>query len=116
MPEHEDFARKLIRQFIGEPTKPTTKFTYPDIIASRDKAIKLFCEYPYRARIEGMLVDLSDSDKRALAFFEASVEVLNRLGVLDEVKLERVMPRVFTEVQEVNTEQTYGASFTPQKK
>jgi hypothetical protein len=92
------------------------KFKYPDICAIRDAAIRKFVSYPTRARIDGMIVDLDDSDRRALAFFEASIEVANRLGLIDSTKLDAVMPRIYTEIQEVIDEQTYGQTFTPQKK
>lgn len=112
----EKFGRDVIRQIIGEPVKPISKFDYTHVGAIRDAAVRRFIGYPYRARIGNMVVDLDDSDKRALAFFEASIEIMNQLGLIESSRLERVMPRVFTEVQEVNNEQTYGSSFTQQKK
>jgi len=66
----------------------------------RDKAIRFFTSYPYRMRMPGMIVDLTDSDKQVLAYFEAAVEILNFLGVLDRTKLDLAMPKLFTEVQE----------------
>jgi hypothetical protein len=62
-----------------------------------------------------MVRDLDDSEKRVMATFEASVEVLNRLGVLDLDKLEGVMPHPFTATHEVLDEGVIGHSFTPQK-
>ena len=117
MSTEEDFGRDVIEQVLGKRLgrTPASKLTYADIGSVRDAAIRYFVSYPTRARIDGMIVDLDDGDKRSLAFFEASIEVANRLGLIDPTRLEKVMPRVFTEVQEVNVEQTYGQTFTPQK-
>ena len=92
------------------------KLKQADLVTIRDKAIQRFVGYPYRARLDGMTRDLDDDDKRALAFFEASVELMNNLGWLRPDFNMEDAPHVYTEVQEVISDQTYGLSFTQQKK
>jgi hypothetical protein len=92
------------------------KFTHGDLCAVRDQAIRRFVGYPSRIRLDGMRRDLDDDEKRAMAFFEASAEILNRLGVLDRSKLESMMPHPYTADHEVNDEETVGHNFTQQKK
>jgi hypothetical protein len=99
--------------FIGPVQRK--RFDRADIVAIRDKATKCFVGYPYRLRLPGMKFDLNDDDKRALAYFEAAVEVLNRLGALDADYYDAIRPVPYTEVQEVITEGIVGHTFTPQK-
>jgi len=87
-----------------------------DVHEIRSRAIKIFSEIPYRCRMKGMFEDLDDDDKRALAFIEAVINVLNAKGVIDQEKAKGLGPVVWTEVQEVIDEQLYGQTFTPQKK
>jgi hypothetical protein len=114
----EKIGRDLIRQVIGKPEKswPTRKLSFTDLIDVRDKGIRNFVRYAPRLRLPGMIKDLDEHDKRSLAFFEAAVEVLNNLGVLDYDRFMATWQEPFTEIQEVITEQTYGANFTEQKK
>lgn len=99
--------------FIGPVQR--RQFEPSDIVSLRDEATKRFISYPHRLRLPGMNRDLNDDDKRALAFFEASVQVLNRLGALDFQHFEAIKPAPFTAGHEVIDEGIIGHSFTPQK-
>lgn len=92
------------------------KFMYATVQELRDQTIRRYNTYPLRCRLQGMTRDLDHHDLRIMAGFEAVVEVLNRLGVLDRAKLDAIIPKPFTVTHEVNDEQTCGHNFTPQKK
>lgn len=79
----------------------SNKFTYGELNTLRDKAIAHFVKIPGRCRLDGMNIDLDDSDKRAVAFFEASIEFLNRMGVLDAKRLAEVQPMLHEVIHEV---------------
>jgi len=118
MSSHEEsFGRRVIREVIGLPTSPApSRFTYSDLIALRDKVIKLNATGQARCRLPGMIKDLTCHELIDLAYFEAAVEVLNRLGVIDRTKLDKVMPVSFAADHEVIVDQTYGTNMTQQKK
>jgi hypothetical protein len=84
-----------------DSSKVANKFTYEELVAFRDKAIMHFVKIPGRCRLDGMHIDLDDSDRRAIAFFEASIELLNRMGVLNAKRLDEVAPILHEMVHEV---------------
>lgn len=92
------------------------KFTYTTLREVWSHSIGRLTRYPTRQRLEGMNRDLNQQDKIVMAYFEASVEVLNRLGVLDRDKLDAIMPAPFTASHEVLDEGIVGHTFTPHKK
>lgn len=88
------------------------RFTHATIVELRNRSLTRYNAIPSHYRIQGMKVDLDEHEKIVLAHFEAAVEVLNRLGVLDYKKLEPLMPDCFTASQEVVEDEqvTYGAA------
>lgn len=102
----EAVARCANRLMVRLPTS----FNATDLEEVRDRAVTRFRDYPTRGRLSGMRFDLDDSQKRTLAMFEASIEVLNRMGLLDRSKLERAAPRIWTVVQEVIEDESYSVS------
>jgi len=87
-----------------------SKFTHADLTSIRDKAIKLVTFGSARCRLEGMARDLTAHEQVSLAYFEASVEVMNRLGVLDRTKLDGVMPTPFQADHDVIDEEVCRGS------
>lgn len=73
--------------------------TQSDLSLIRDKAISYFISYSPRCRLEGMAVDLTDEEKRNMAYLESCVMLLNQLGVVDMDKFQKVFPPPFTRVQ-----------------
>ena len=72
--------------------------TIADLRQVRDGAIRKFINIPTRCRMSGMIKDLDDDEKRVLAFVDATLTMLSRLGVdVSQVK----GPSVTTIVQEV---------------
>lgn len=114
----EDFGRQLIRETIGQPMPvgPVRRFDFTDLIALRDRAIRRYVNFPSHIRLDSMIVDLDESDKRSLAYLEAAVEVMNSLGLVFRTRLDATMPRPYTASQEVNDEETVGHNFTSQKR
>jgi hypothetical protein len=72
--------------------------TISDLRQVRDGAIRKFIHIPTRCRMAGMLHDLNDDEKRVLAFVDATLTMLSRLGV-DVSAVQG--PAVHTVVQEV---------------
>ena len=66
----------------------------------KDKAISYFISYSPRCRLEGMTTDLNDEEKRAMAYLESAVLILNQLGCLDVEKFKKAFPAPYTRVQE----------------
>ena len=93
----------------------TEKFTQKTLVEVRDRAIKAYTSAPTRQRLEGMFVDLTDSEKITLSYFDACVTVLNRMGVLDLEKLDESVAKRFTAVQEALDDGVVRHNFTPQK-
>jgi hypothetical protein len=75
--------------------------TQADVQLIRDGAIQHFTKMPTRCRLPGMVRDLNDDEKRIIAFFEASVTHLNRVGVTSPEAVAAVVPQLFTVTQEV---------------
>lgn len=75
------------------------KLTHSDLHLIKDKAINYFISYNPRCRLEGMTNDLTDEEKRNLAYLESCIMLLNQLGVVDMEKLKEVFPTPFTRVQ-----------------
>lgn len=72
--------------------------TIQEVHLVKSAAIRDFIKIPTRCRMEGMLRDLVDDEKRVLAYISATIEMLARLGVdVSQVK----GPSVQTIVQEV---------------
>jgi hypothetical protein len=92
------------------------KFSLSVIHEVRDHTHKRLMAYPTRIRLYSMKRDLNEGEKLTMAGFEAAVEVLNRLGVLDRVKLGEILPSPFTAGHEVLDEGIVGHTFTQQKK
>jgi hypothetical protein len=67
----------------------------------RDKAVSYLISYSPRCRLEGMIVDLNDEEKRSMAYLESCVMVLNQLGCIDVSKFKVAFPPPYTRVQEV---------------
>ena len=65
----------------------------------KDKATSYFISYSPRCRLEGMIVDLTDEDKRSMAYLESCIMILNQLGVVDMEKLKVAFPPPFTRIQ-----------------
>lgn len=89
------------------------EITIQDVRDVNGAAVRDFIKLPGRCRMRGMIVDIGDDDKRVLAFINATIEMLSRKGLVNPTGI--IGPSVYTEVQEVIDEGTYGASFTPQK-
>jgi hypothetical protein len=87
--------------------------TPQDYVEVRGAAIRDYVALPYRCRMRGMIVDLNDDEMRALAYMNATIEMLSRKGLLDPKTV--MGPSVYTEVQDVVAEDTYGVSLTQQK-
>lgn len=102
----ETVARVANRLMVRTPTP----FGQLDLEEIRDRAVRRFADYPTRGRLFGMTRDLDDGEKRTLAMFEASIEVLNRMGLLDREKLQRSAPQIWTASQEVLDEGIYSYS------
>jgi hypothetical protein len=71
-----------------------------DVVDVRSAAIKEFNNMPARCRMHGMNSDLTDEEKRVLAFMEATVSLINR-KLAQGVKLEDLRFEVWTHTQEV---------------
>ena len=70
----------------------------------RDKAIEYFVKYPPRCRLGGMTRELTEDEKRAMAFFEASLLVLNSAGLIDDQsRIDLIAPIPTVPIQEVIT-------------
>lgn len=72
--------------------------TIQEIHLVKSAAIRDFIRLPTRCRMNGMVRDLVDDEKRIVAYISATIEMLGRLGVdVSAVK----GPSVTTIVQEV---------------
>lgn len=91
------------------------KFTRLTLSEIRDRAIREYINAPTRFRFTEMVKDLTESERITLSYFDASITVLNRMGVLDIEALMQRMPNRFTEVQEVLDEGVVGHHITKQK-
>lgn len=80
-----------------------------------DQTHRRYVGYPTRIRLSEMKRDLNERERLTMAGFEAAVEILNRLGVLDRSMLQKILPAPFTADHEVLDEGVIGHSFTPQK-
>lgn len=62
------------------------RVTYQDLQELRGRAIAAFANMPVQLELSGQgQLQLSDDDRRALAFLEASLVLAGRLGLLKEV-------------------------------
>jgi len=95
--------------------QPLPKFDQRAIHALIDQTHRRYIGYPTRIRLSEMKRDLNERERLTMAAFEAAVEILNRLGVLDREKLQLILPAPFTAGHEVLDEGVIGHSFTPQK-
>jgi hypothetical protein len=68
-----------------------------DISLLRDMAIKRYVDLTQTGRLPGMSRDLYEDERRAIAFLEASINTLNRLGVINQTALDKLDLRVITE-------------------
>lgn len=75
--------------------------TQKDLHMIKDKAISYFISYSPRCRLEGMTTDLTDEEKRNMAYLESCVMLLNQLGCVDMEKFKAAFPPPFTRIQEV---------------
>ncbi len=114
-PEERVALAAQLQKMLPPELTVRVKFMYRDLRDTMDQVHRRYVGYPTRIRLEGMIRDLDEKEKLAMAHFEASVEILNRLGVLDRAKLEGVMPAPFTAGHEVLDEGVVGHTFTPQK-
>lgn len=69
--------------------------TPTDLSLIHETARKYFIDYPTNCRLPGMDRDMTELEKRAFAFLEASAQCMNRLGIL-EVGATDVLPCVVT--------------------
>jgi hypothetical protein len=99
----------------GERSKRTSRFDLQTLNEYRDSAIGYFISYPQRCRLPKMTRDLNTDETRQLAFYDAAIAILNRMGALDVSKLATVMPFVYTEVQEVIEDQAVRYDMTKQR-
>jgi hypothetical protein len=74
--------------------------TQNDLSLIKDKAISYFVSYSPRCRLEGMTVDLTDEEKRNMAYLESCIMLLNQMGCIDMDKVKAAFPPPFTRVQE----------------
>lgn len=99
----------------GQRSKQTSSFTIQTLNEFRDGAIGQFLAYPGRCRLPKMTRDLKEDELRILAFYDASIGILNRMGVLDPKKLATALPYVYTHVQEVIEDQAVRYDMTKQR-
>ena len=80
-----------------------------ELFLIRDAALKHFIDLPRECRFPGMNRDLTEDEKRTLAYFEASVEAMNRLGLL-KANVDQNIPNPiqYTFGHEILDEETEG--------
>lgn len=97
-------------------TKVRDRFLQRDVVAVREGAIKAFGGIPSRCRLPNMSVDLSEDDKRVVAFVISSMQHLIRLGVLEPSDVEALFPEVYTKLLQLDDEQVYSPDLSAAKK
>lgn len=93
-------------------------FTLIDLNEVRERAGKNFTQLSPRTRLEGMTVDLHESDLRILALYEAALVVANRkLGEnrLNDAELAAVFPKTHQASQEPIEGENVSYNLTQQK-
>lgn len=69
------------------------RITEHDLSLIHSSAIARYVAIPARTRLPGMIRDLNESEKRSIAFLEASAECLTRLGCMEPGALDGVALR-----------------------
>lgn len=86
------------------------KFGIRDIIAIREGAIQTLVALSPRCRLEGMVTDLTESDKLAIAWTGSVMMHLNRVGITPPELTQGFFPEPYTAVQEVIDDDTCSIS------
>ncbi len=93
------------------------KITDQDLGLITSSAIARYVAIPARSRLPGMPRDLSETEKRAIAFLEASAECLTRLGcmapgALDGIGLRTILATNSHSILDEETDGMTGADCT----
>ena len=105
--EFRDWIKRIMENnkdmiMVGVPQNQITPRDLRDI---NDMAIKKYNEYPARCRMSDTTEDLTHDDLIALARFESSLILLNKLGYLTSEQIENILPNLYQKTQEsVNDE------------
>jgi hypothetical protein len=76
------------------------KFDPNYLTGIQEQVYKVWGRMPGRCRLFGMDRDLNEGEIRALAYFEASVNILNHMGALKDGALNFVVPTIIQKTQE----------------
>ena len=90
-------------------------FTLQDLTMLRDRAIRLFGDYSGRCRLPGMTRDLTEDERRMMAFYEASAIHLSQFDA-GPVNIIDFLPAPYTAVNEVVEDGVAVYNQTQQKK
>lgn len=70
-----------------------------DLLAIEEHTLKSFKDQPSRARLPGMVVDLSPKEQLQLAYVNGVLMVLHGKGIIDLETFDKLMPK---QVQSTN--------------
>ena len=99
----------------AERSTRISQFDLKTLNEYRESVMRFFISYPVRCRLPKMKRDLNADETRAMAYYDASISIMNRMGALDPKKLATVLPAPYTEVQEVIEDQAVRYDMVKQK-
>lgn len=89
--------------------------TYQELMELRDRSIKCYNGIPIHARMEGQTFPLTEEEKRFVAYFEATVILLNRKGYLQDGAAEQAL-KYMNDDCTINEEGLVGHSTAMERK